>query len=74
MTPTMIAPSIVQNFDSQAEAGRKLAIICSRGNLDMADPGNAAMQVPGGDMHIPQAVMPALTGVATYGHVECQQI
>jgi peroxiredoxin family protein len=127
MTTTMTAPSIVPNFDSQAEEGRKLAIICSKGNLDMAYPGlilgnaalgegiethffftfwgldmiarnrmnnlkfspagNAAMHVPGGDMHIPQAVMPAMTGVATYmlkirlslqaatyGHVECQQI
>lgn len=106
MTTTMTAPLIVPNFDSSVEAGRKLAIICSKGNLDMAYPGlilgnaalgegiethffftfwgldmiarnrmsnlkfspagNAAMHVPGGDMHIPQAVMPAMTGVATY--------
>ena len=36
MTTTMSAPLIVPNFDSQAEEGRKLAIICSKGNLDMA--------------------------------------
>lgn len=38
---------IVPNFDDAASAGRKLAIICSKGNLDMAYPGlilaNAAL-------------------------------
>ena len=37
----------VPSFDDEAEAGRKLAIICSKGNLDMAYPGlilgNAAL-------------------------------
>jgi peroxiredoxin family protein len=41
------APTIVPNFDDNATAGRKLAIICSKGNLDMAYPGlvlaNAAL-------------------------------
>ena len=40
------SPSIVPNFDIE-ETGRKLAIICSKGNLDMAYPGlilgNAAL-------------------------------
>jgi peroxiredoxin family protein len=40
------APAIVPNFDDTS-AGRKLAIICSKGNLDMAYPGlvlaNAAL-------------------------------
>jgi peroxiredoxin family protein len=44
-TPT--APAIVPNFDDDTTAGRKLAIICSKGNLDMAYPGlvlaNAAL-------------------------------
>ena len=104
MTTTMTAPAIVPNFDT-SDSDRKLAIICSKGNLDMAYPGlilgnaalgegiethlfftfwgldmisktrmnnlqfspmgNTAMHVPGGDMHIPQAVMPAMTGMAT---------
>ena len=98
------SPSIVPNFDS-AETGRKLAIICSKGNLDMAYPGlilgnaalgegvethffftfwgfdmiiksrannlkfspagNTALHIPGTDLHIPQAVAPAMTGMAT---------
>jgi peroxiredoxin family protein len=41
------APAIVPDFDDDAGAGRKLAIICSKGNLDMAYPGlvlaNAAL-------------------------------
>jgi peroxiredoxin family protein len=41
------APSIVPDFGDDAPAGRKLAIICSKGNLDMAYPGlilaNAAL-------------------------------
>jgi peroxiredoxin family protein len=44
---TQTAPAIVPNFDADATAGRKLAIICSKGNLDMAYPGlvlaNAAL-------------------------------
>jgi peroxiredoxin family protein len=44
---TQTAPAIVPNFDDDATAGRKLAIICSKGNLDMAYPGlvlaNAAL-------------------------------
>jgi peroxiredoxin family protein len=47
MTTTHAAPAIVPNFDDGATAGRKLAIICSKGNLDMAYPGlvlaNAAL-------------------------------
>ena len=63
-------PAIVPNFGSD-NTDRKLAIICSKGNLDMAYPGlilaNAAMHLPGSDMHIPQAIMPApgMTAVAT---------
>ena len=41
------APTIVPTFDSDASQGRKLAIICSKGSLDMAYPGlilaNAAL-------------------------------
>jgi peroxiredoxin family protein len=44
---TQTAPAIVPNFDDEATAGRKLAIIGSKGNLDMAYPGlvlaNAAL-------------------------------
>jgi peroxiredoxin family protein len=44
---TQTAPAIVPNFDDAAGSGRKLAIICSKGNLDMAYPGlvlaNAAL-------------------------------
>jgi peroxiredoxin family protein len=42
-----IEPTIVPIFDDEATKGRKLAIICSKGNLDMAYPGlvlaNAAL-------------------------------
>ena len=45
MTATQDA--IVPKFDDEASEGRKLAIICSKGNLDMAYPGlilaNAAL-------------------------------
>ena len=45
MTTTQDA--IVPKFDDEAQEGRKLAIICSKGNLDMAYPGlilaNAAL-------------------------------
>ena len=41
------APMIVPSFDNPASEGRKLAIICSKGNLDMAYPAlilaNAAL-------------------------------
>jgi peroxiredoxin family protein len=41
------APAIVPSFDDDVDTGRKLAIICSKGNLDMAYPGlilaNAAL-------------------------------
>ena len=103
MTTTETAP-IVPSFDDD-ETGRKLAIICSKGNLDMAYPGlilanaalgegvdtqlfftfwgfdmimksrmndlqfspagNAAMHLPGSDRHLPQALAPAMTGMAT---------
>jgi peroxiredoxin family protein len=46
MTGTQTAP-FVPSFDDNANEGRKLAIICSKGNLDMAYPGlilaNAAL-------------------------------
>jgi peroxiredoxin family protein len=46
MTTVDTAPAIVPQFDDE-HAGRKLAIICSKGNLDMAYPGlilaNAAL-------------------------------
>jgi peroxiredoxin family protein len=99
-------PAIVPNFGSD-NTDRKLAIICSKGNLDMAYPGlilanaalgegvetlifftfwgfdmitksrmhdlqfspagNTAMHLPGSNMHIPQAMMPApgMTAMAT---------
>ena len=44
---TDTAPAIVPSFDDDTSSGRKLAIICSKGNLDMAYPGlilaNAAL-------------------------------
>ena len=47
MTMTQPAPAIVPNFDDDVATARKLAIICSKGNLDMAYPGlvlaNAAL-------------------------------
>ncbi|MEO7268064.1 MAG: DsrE/DsrF/DrsH-like family protein [Knoellia sp.] len=50
MTTTEAAPAIVPQFDAPSDAGgggRKLAIICSKGSLDMAYPGlilaNAAL-------------------------------
>jgi peroxiredoxin family protein len=108
MTITEPNTAIVPNFDDDpSQAGRKLAIICSKGNLDMAYPGlvlanaalgegvetmifftfwgfdmitksrmhdlqfspagNTAMHIPGGDMHLPQAVapLPGMTAMAT---------
>jgi peroxiredoxin family protein len=47
MTTIDTAPAIVPDFGDTRTAGRKLAIICSKGNLDMAYPGlvlaNAAL-------------------------------
>ncbi|HET8658473.1 MAG TPA: DsrE/DsrF/DrsH-like family protein [Micromonosporaceae bacterium] len=47
MTTVATAPAIVPAFDDKEDTGRKLAIICSKGNLDMAYPGlilaNAAL-------------------------------
>ena len=44
---TQATPAIVPNFDDESTTGRKLAIICSKGTLDMAYPGlilaNAAL-------------------------------
>ncbi len=36
---TETAPAVVPSFDEPEGSGRKLAIICSKGNLDMAYPG-----------------------------------
>ncbi len=47
MTITETTTTIVPNFDDDEHSDRKLAIICSKGNLDMAYPGlilaNAAL-------------------------------
>jgi peroxiredoxin family protein len=47
MTTAVPAPAIVPSFDDDTATGRKLAIICSKGALDMAYPGlvlaNAAL-------------------------------
>ncbi|HWS39074.1 MAG TPA: DsrE/DsrF/DrsH-like family protein [Actinoplanes sp.] len=44
---TDAAPAIIPNFDDEQSTGRKIAIICSKGTLDMAYPGlilaNAAL-------------------------------
>jgi peroxiredoxin family protein len=44
---TATSPAIVPQFNDEADAGRTLAIICSKGSLDMAYPGlvlaNAAL-------------------------------
>ncbi|MGE5828819.1 MAG: DsrE/DsrF/DrsH-like family protein [Micromonosporaceae bacterium] len=44
---TLSAPVLVPDFDDERSTSRKLAIICSKGNLDMAYPGlvlaNAAL-------------------------------
>ena len=52
---TDVHPAIVPNFDSGAGAGRKIAIICSKGSLDMAYPGlilaNAALG-EGAEVHL----------------------
>ena len=55
MSNTDAAPAIVPSFDSDAGAGRKIAFICSKGNLDMAYPGlilaNAALG-EGAEVHM----------------------
>ena len=47
MSVTDSSSAIVPQFDTEASSGRKLAIICSKGTLDMAYPGlvlaNAAL-------------------------------
>jgi len=47
MTTTEAQPTLVPSFDDDTSGDRKLAIICSKGNLDMAYPGlilaNAAL-------------------------------
>ncbi|MEZ0448346.1 DsrE/DsrF/DrsH-like family protein [Cellulomonas sp. ICMP 17802] len=47
MTTTETAPAVVPQFGDDEPSGRTLAIICSKGNLDMAYPGlilaNAAL-------------------------------
>ena len=47
MTSTTTETLIVPSFDNETDTGRKLAIICSKGNLDMVYPGlilaNAAL-------------------------------
>src|SRR5687768_17671686 len=47
MTSETTASAIIPDFGDHATAGRKLSIICSKGNLDMAYPGlilaNAAL-------------------------------
>ncbi|HET8683112.1 MAG TPA: DsrE/DsrF/DrsH-like family protein [Micromonosporaceae bacterium] len=47
MTTVATAPAIVPAFDDREDTGRRLAIVCSKGNLDMAYPGlilaNAAL-------------------------------
>ena len=99
--------TLIPNFDDETQEGRKIAFICSKGNLDMAYPGlilanaalgegiethifftfwgfdmiiksrmndlqfspagNAAMHLPIGDAHLPQALapMPGMTAMAT---------
>jgi peroxiredoxin family protein len=55
MTTTDASPAIIPNFDSEVGAGRKMAFICSKGNLDMAYPGlilaNAALG-EGAEVHL----------------------
>jgi len=47
VTSTQAGTAIIPDFGDGASAGRKLAVICSKGNLDMAYPGlilaNAAL-------------------------------
>jgi peroxiredoxin family protein len=39
MTITEERTAIIPNFEGESSAGRKIAMICSKGNLDMAYPG-----------------------------------
>jgi peroxiredoxin family protein len=47
MTTTEERPAVIPDFGDESDSGRKIAIICSKGNLDMAYPGliiaNAAL-------------------------------
>src|SRR6476469_2105560 len=47
VSPAETRPTLLPDFGSAESTGRKLAIICSKGNLDMAYPGlilaNAAL-------------------------------
>jgi peroxiredoxin family protein len=55
MTNTAASTAIVPSFSSEVGAGRKIAIICSKGTLDMAYPGlilaNAALG-EGAEVHL----------------------
>lgn len=55
MTMTATMNVIAPNFDDEESSGRKLAIICSKGSLDMAYPGlilgNAALG-EGAELHL----------------------
>ena len=55
MITTDVAPAIVPTFDTERVTGRKLAIICSKGSLDMAYPAlilaNAALG-EGAEVHL----------------------
>ena len=55
MSTTEASPAIVPNFSSEVGAGRKIAFICSKGNLDMTYPGlilaNAALG-EGAEVHL----------------------
>ena len=55
MNSTDASPAIVPNFGNEVGAGRKIAIICSKGSLDMAYPGlilaNAALG-EGAEVHL----------------------
>ena len=55
MSITEASPAIVPNFDSEVGVGRKIAFICSKGNLDMAYPAlilaNAALG-EGAEVHL----------------------
>src|SRR6266545_2061575 len=49
MTTVDSAPAIVPNFDDDTTVGRKLAIICSKGTLDMAYPGRVRANAARGE-------------------------
>ena len=55
MSNTDTSPAIVPNFDNPVGSGRKIAIICSKGSLDMAYPAlilaNAALG-EGAEVHL----------------------